>query len=143
MNVQSTTNATLTPSGRVIPSEYHSLSNQICFTNPRPKEPLQPLVQTSFKDDSGELQVSAVVFIDKNIAIPTSGGISVNFDDRDPAQPLFHVCYNAPETDGIDFMAYQVNFTLSLSQRPPTIQTILWDIDPKGSRGTITTVQTA
>ncbi len=134
----STTNSTgpiVPPPGVEISSDFKSLNSVIEFTRPRPTEPLPPLVQAYY--ENGVLEVSAVAFIDASQKIES---ISVFYDDSQDL-PTFFVTYTAPETEASEFMGYQVNFTIKLSNQPELIETFVWDEDPRTSRGTYTTVQ--
>jgi hypothetical protein len=142
--MNSTSNV-LIPPGIVIPSESNLLlSSQIRFVNSRPTNPLPPLVQTNYYSSAHQLQVCAVIFLDASNPNPINPeSITVYYDDVNIKQPTFYITYNAPETQASVFIAYQVNFVIALGQQPGTIESIVWDIDPKASRGTITTVQSA
>jgi len=134
----STTNSTgtiVTPPGVEISSDFKSLNSTIQFTRPRPTEPLPPLVEAYY--ENGNLEVSAVAFIDASQKIQL---ISVFYDDS-LETPTFYITYTAPETQASDFMAYQVNFKIELANKPETIESFVWDEDPRLSRGTYTTVQ--
>lgn len=123
------------PPGELIDSNFINLNSQINFTKSRPSTPLSPLVQTYFENEI--LQVCAVLFIDESLSIDE---ITVYYD-KSQKTPVFYTTYDAPETTASKFNAYQVNFTIALTQQPPTIETIVWDEDPTMSRGTTTTVQ--
>lgn len=127
--------STLVPPGKKINSNFKSLNSVIGFTRARSNEPLQPLVQAYY--ENGQLQVSAVAFIDVAQDIQT---IEV-FYDNTQKQPTFYITYTAPETGASEFMAYQVNFTIELASKPEVIESFVWDEDPRTSRGTYTTVQ--
>lgn len=134
----STTNLSGTPvlpPGELIDSNFINLNSQINFTRSRPTTPLSPLVQAYYENEV--LQVCAVVFIDESLSIDN---ISVYYDNTQKT-PVFYTAYNSPETTASKFNAYQVNFTINLTEQPATIETIVWDEDPTMSRGTTTTVQ--
>lgn len=127
--------STLVPPGKKINSNFKSLNSTIGFTRARSNEPLQPLAQAYY--ENGQLQVSAVAFIDVAQDIET---IEVYYDNSQK-QPTFYITYTAPETGASEFMAYQVNFTIELPSQPDVIESFVWDEDPRTSRGTYTTVQ--
>lgn len=111
-------------------------SSPIVFPNARSNKPFPPIVQAYYNGTN--LQVSAVVLIDA--AAEIFDNITVYYDDTQ-SMPRFYVTYNAPEAKASEFTLYQVDFTLDLEKQPLTIETIVWDEDPVGSRGTTTTVQ--
>lgn len=135
MSATNSSGTTVLPPGVQIDSNFVNLNSQIEFTKSRPTTPLPPLVQAYFGNEI--LQVSVVVFIDESLSIDL---ISVYYD-KTQETPVFYATYNAPETTASKFNAYQVNFTIEMPQQPKTIETFVWDEDPKMSRGTTTTVQ--
>lgn len=135
MTSTNSTSTIIVPPGKEITSSFKSLNSVIEFTRARPTEPLQPLVQAYY--ENGTLQVSAVAFIDVAQNIES---ISVFYDDLQKT-PTFFITYTAPETEASEFMAYQVNFTIEMENKPEAIETFVWDEDPRTSRGTYTTVQ--
>lgn len=135
MSTANSSSTPVLPPGELIDSNFVNLNSQITFTKARPTTPLSPLVQAYFENEN--LQVCAVVFIDASLSIDA---ISVYYDNTQRT-PVFYTTYNAPETTASKFNAYQVNFTINLTEQPATIETIVWDEDPTMSRGTTTTVQ--
>lgn len=130
-------NGTQIPTSSVIQLINQGVPVQISFMQSRPNAPLPPLVQSFYSE--GKLQVCAVVFINIETKIDQNS-ISV-FWNQDVECPNFYVSYDAPEVTSTTFLAYQVNFNLHLETQPSTINTVVWDEDPVGSRGTVTTVQ--
>jgi len=118
--------------------------SSINFTQPRPTTPLPPLVQAYFYEENNILEVCAVVFIDASAnLVPDEGSqnaINVYYEDINPT-PNFFITYNAVEGSSKNFQAYQVTFTINMNSKPSDINTVVWDEDPRASRGTETTVQ--
>ncbi len=135
MTSTNSTGTIIVPPGKEISSNFKSLDSVIEFTRARSTEPLQPLVQAYY--ENGILEVSAVAFIDASQNIES---ISVFYDNLQKT-PTFYVTYTAPETEASEFMAYQVNFTVEMANKPEVIESFVWDEDPRTSRGTYTTVQ--
>lgn len=135
MSTTKTTENIVIPPGVKISSEFKCLDSFITFTKPRNSEPLQPLGQAYYAD--GLLQISTVAFIDANQKIES---ISVYYDDTLEI-PTFYLTYDKPETEVSKFMSYQINFNIKMSDKPEMIESFVWDVDPRTSRGTYTTVQ--
>jgi hypothetical protein len=125
------------PTTSVKPFSDGGNPTQISFLNKRPNTPLPPLVQSFYNGEN--LQVCAVVFINVEANIDPRN-INVYWDE-DVLCPNFYISYDAAEAASSIFNAYQVNFNITLKNQPSTINTVVWDEDPIGSRGTITTVQ--
>lgn len=129
------TGTIIVPPGKEISSNFTSLNSVISFTRARSTEPLQPLAEAYY--ENGTLEVSAVAFIDVAQSIEK---ITVFYDDLQKT-PTFYIAYTAQDTEASEFMSYQVNFTVELPNKPETIETFVWNEDPRTSRGTYTTVQ--
>jgi len=112
---------------------------QVTFPLPRPTTPFPPLVQATFLplNGDGSVGVTAIVFIDAQANIKN---VSVYWNE-DNAYPKFDIAYDSAEVESKTFNAYQVSFSVTVPVKPTLIETIVWDEDPKASRGTITTVQ--
>ena len=112
---------------------------QVTFPLPRPTTPLPPLVQATFLPVNGDgfVEVTAIIFIDAQANIKN---VSVYWNN-DNAYPKFNIAYDSAEVKSKTFNAYQVSFSVTVPVKPTLIETIVWDEDPKASRGTITTVQ--
>ncbi|WP_395058849.1 hypothetical protein [Flavobacterium sp.] len=131
------------PPGTIIDgSIVTSLFSPVTFPNARSKKPFAPVVQAYYDSGKKNLQVSAVIFIDAAAVIPTplSNNIKVYYDNSQ-LLPTFNISYNNLEKEAKTFSVYQVNFNLSLENKPASIITFVWDEDPVTSRGTETTVQ--
>lgn len=117
--------------------------NEITFLEERPSTPLPPLVQTTFyplgnESNNGTLEVCAFVYIAAELS--EKSPISVYYQNVEPT-PNFYITYDAPEIKSAVFTQYQVTFAIGMDKKPNLINTIVWDEDPKASRGTLTTVQ--
>ncbi|MFI1771967.1 hypothetical protein [Thalassobellus citreus] len=121
------------------------LEAQISFgfvTNSSSEKPFSPLVQVSY-GDSGNLQVSAVVFVAASEK-PNFSGINKQFviSSSGEKELDFFIIYDEPEERHKVFDAYRIDFIV---ENPPEdlvqIQTFLWDEDPIASRGTTTDVK--
>ena len=121
---------------------------EINFNNPTACStyPLPPLVQTYYDSENGVLQMYCMVFIasetveNKDFTIYHNSKYTAR--GRSQALNTFFITYDTPDMSSTSFYAYSVNFAIRMD-KPTDIQTILWDTDPRGSRGTVTTVQPA
>lgn len=124
-----------------------TLDAQIGFNDTESGSLLPPLAQVawsgSVRENDLTLIISTVIFIDKNLGV-TSGSINVYWNESH-LQPLFYIDYSAPDEITNEYQAYQVNFTIGYSNHteeiPTRVETFVWDEDPEGSRGTLTTVK--
>ncbi len=123
------------------------LDAQISFgftINSSSEKPFSPLVQVSY-DSTGNLQVSAVVFVAASEK-PNFSGVNMQsvISSSGEKELDFFIIYDEPEERYQNFEAYRVDFIV---ENPPEdlaqIQTFLWDEDPVSSRGTVTTVSHA
>lgn len=135
-------------------------SGQFTFEN-NFEDPLPSLVEAKFKD--GFIEVKMLFFVDSNYIL-TGHHLVVNqlFSISNYGKPKLQfflhtndekVCYelqNHATKDGT-YHAYTVNFRTNTTTGIPDninledikiVQSFVWDIDPKTSRGTETTVQT-
>ena len=112
---------------------------QVTFPLPRPTTPFPPLVQATFLPLNGDgfVEVTAIIFIDTQADIKD---VSVYWN-QDNSYPKFNIAYDSAEVESKIFNAYQVSFSITIPVKPALIETIVWDEDPKASRGTVTTVQ--
>lgn len=113
---------------------------------------LSPLVEAYHVIDEitkeETILVRAVVFIarkeTKDLDFDIYQNCYIDLDGKPQLQ--FFIAYDLVETKETDFLVYEVAFNAAAIPYGPlskiiTIQTFLWDIDPVGSRGTVTTVQ--
>lgn len=152
---------TVKPAGFEIKKvKVKSLGFQIEFPNPRHNRPLPPTTQATINENN-ELEISIVVFVSKNTEIIADGLCVIqdfSYTNNQIPYANFYVCYDiAPESSAtfdlfqLDFIAnpkdYTPNMTLPIDLPIPNlldlkeIVSFLWDEDPLGSRGTVTTVQ--
>ena len=110
---------------------------------------LSPLVEAYYSKEKKDLLVRAVVFIAREEAKELDFGIYQNcYIGLDGSPKLqFFISFDLIETKVTDFFVYEVDFTISnipygedALSKIQTIETFLWDIDPVGSRGTVTIV---
>ncbi|CAD0007270.1 hypothetical protein [Flavobacterium salmonis] len=147
------------PAGFEIGVLANGLGYRINFPNPRHKKPLPPIAQVTI-NEKHEMEISIVVFISQNAKV-TADQLTViqDFSYTNDGTPYanFYVCYDvAPEPCSI-FDVFQLSFTANPNCFTPNskcnlpipnllelkeIVCFLWDEDPTGSRGTVTTVQT-
>lgn len=120
----------------------------VCFPDNKSKALLPPIVQANFKDNKEKIAVQAVVFIAKdeqsNLSLSIYQNSYVNIEGIPQLQ--FFICYDMLETVAKEFNVYEVTFdadpiSFDDFSEIKTIITFLWDVDPVGSRGTVTTVQ--
>ncbi len=149
------------PAGIVINDvKVSRLEVQIDFPNPRHDKPLPPISQATVNKNN-ELEISIVVFISKNTEIKGDElTVIQDFSYTNTQVPYanFYVCYDIAPEPCATFNIFQLNFTAdpkgfipndTLPKGLPTpnlldlqeIVSFLWDEDPVGSRGTVTTVQ--
>lgn len=154
---------TVKPAGVEVPKVLVSkLDFQIKFPNPRHDKPLPPTVQATI-NDSKELEISIVVFVSENTNIdPDSLCVIQDFSYTNNKTPFanFYVCYDIAPVPCSTFNLFQLTFNAINSPEGYTpngilpkdmpipnildlkeIVSFLWDEDPVGSRGTVTTVQ--
>ncbi|CAD0004819.1 MULTISPECIES: hypothetical protein [Flavobacterium] len=138
-----------------------SLGYQIKFPNPRHKKPLPPIAQVTI-NKKYEMQISIVVFISEKTKV-TADQLTViqDFSYTNNKMPYanFYVCYDVAPEPCSTFNIFQLSFKANPKDYTPNrilpkdlpipdllklkeIVTFLWDEDPTGSRGTVTTVQT-
>ncbi|GEM_PF-1182419 len=140
--------------------KVNRLEAQIDFPNPRHDKPLPPISQATVNKNN-ELEISIVVFISKNTEIKGDElKVIQDFSYTNDQVPYanFYVCYDIAPEPCATFNIFQLNFiadpkgyfpnaTLPKGLPVPNllalqeIVTFLWDEDPVGSRGTVTTVQ--
>ncbi|THF51768.1 hypothetical protein E6C50_08400 [Flavobacterium supellecticarium] len=140
--------------------KVNRIETQIDFPNPRHDKPLPPISQATVNKDN-ELEISIVVFISANTAIKGDElKVIQDFSYTNDQVPYanFYVCYDIAPEPCATFNIFQVNFTADPKGYIPNatlpkglpvpnllalqeIVTFLWDEDPVGSRGTVTTVQ--
>ena len=151
MKEQTQTNGKLlVPPGAEIIQQgiFENPCGKINFKNPTAcsTSPLPPLVQTYYDSENGVLQMYCMVYIASETFVNKGFTIYYNPDytARGRNQPLntFFIAYDTPDMSSSSFYAYSINFSMRIN-KPADIQTILWDTDPRGSRGTVTTVQPA
>ncbi|AYN05126.1 MULTISPECIES: hypothetical protein [unclassified Flavobacterium] len=120
----------------------------VSFPENRSKALLPPIVQASFENNKEKLVVQAVVFIAEDeqtdLCLSIYQNCYVNIEGIPQLQ--FFVCYDMVETVAKEFNVYEVTFyadpiPFDDFSQIKTIVTFLWDVDPIGSRGTVTTVQ--
>ncbi len=126
-----------------------SFVNQLAST-----ELLTPLVQASLTKD-GVLNVSAIVYVDVAITNLRSFLVNALLDMDDDGNPQFQFFISAnldagaPDPLGTtNYIGYQIAFEAPVGMLQDnmsmsdilTIETFLWDKDPKTSRGTVTNV---
>jgi hypothetical protein len=141
--------------------QVNNLGYQIKFPNPRHKKPLPPITQVTI-NEKYEMQISIVVFISENTKV-AADKLTVIQDfsytnDRTP-YANFYVCYDIAPEPCSTFNIFQLDFIANPKDYTPNsilpkdlpipdllklkeIVSFLWDEDPTGSRGTVTTVQT-
>ncbi|PXY40853.1 hypothetical protein DMB65_09735 [Flavobacterium cheongpyeongense] len=137
------------------------LGYRIKFPNPRHKKPLPPIAQVTI-NKKHKMQISIVVFISKKAKVtPKQLTVIQDFSYTNDETPYanFYVCYNVAPEPCSKFDVFQLNFKANpkdythngiLPKDLPIpdllklkeIVCFLWDEDPIGSRGTVTTVQT-
>lgn len=125
-----------------------------------------PVAQATVVEVNNEkvMQISIVVFVDKNSNVnPNNGDLSViqyfSYNKQKTPFANFYVCYDVKPEPGTEFEIFQLNFTADSSKAGYTpnpkskdlpipsifnlkeIVSFLWDEDPVGSRGTVTTVK--
>jgi hypothetical protein len=138
MNTLNSNCTPVTPPGTIVSSTtVKQLFTPISFPNPRSTRPFPPIAQAYY--NNGILEVSALVFVDSTIGF-TNKSFSV-YCDNSQTLPTFYVSYDEPETKASSFTMFQVSFEYPMESQPREIQTIVWDEDPTGSRGTVTNVQ--
>lgn len=117
-------------------------------------ELLPPLVQASLTKD-GVLNVTAIIYVDEAISYLRSFLVNALLNIGEAGNPQFQFFISAnleagsPDPRGTtSYIGYQITFeapqgmledTMTMSDIL-TIETFLWDKDPKTSRGTVTTV---
>ncbi|RZN82493.1 MAG: hypothetical protein EVB11_08385 [Winogradskyella sp.] len=98
--------------------------------------------QGSIEGGNLSLEVSNVVLIDSNAGI-NQDSVKIYWNES-LLLPIFYIDYDAPNNPTNDYVAYEINFAIGYGDQTenlaPRVETILWDEDPRGSRGTITTV---
>ncbi|MEL1254977.1 hypothetical protein AAEO57_14400 [Flavobacterium sp. DGU38] len=137
------------PPGVEIPTEFTKTTyvGEIKFPLNKSTDLFSPVVQAFLVD--GIITVNAVVFVDSKIAKSTEFTVVQNcyVDIEGDPQLQFFVCYNLDDKDAAkNFWVYEVNFQVQPIMpfdilKIESIQTFLWDVDPIGSRGTVTIVQ--
>lgn len=117
-------------------------------------ELLPPLVQASL-NDAGVFNVSAIIYVDASITHLESFFVTGLYNLSSIGKPQFQFYIsanlNAGSTNPIGtthFTGFQINFEAPTGLLPDnvtlseirTVETFLWDKDPKTSRGTVTNV---
>ncbi len=132
-------------------------AGKISFTN-NPEQPLLPHVE-AYRNKDESIAIRALVFINssaENPELKISQLFSINSSGKGQLQFFIHCDVEEIErlmgenTKG-EYYAYTVEFTTQDTYNFPygiglehieVVQTFLWNIDPKTSRGTETVVQT-
>lgn len=159
----STGNSIIYPPGICLPKECIKRINpagKITFEN-NFNQPLPSLVEATFnkKDNINSINVKALILINSTFklnsvnvnqlfSISNFGNCKLQFfiyTSKETAKEL------AKKREYCNYEAYTIEFSTNLETPLPegislkdikTVQTFVWDIDPKTSRGTETTVQT-
>lgn len=141
--------------------KVNNLGYQIKFPNPRHEKPLPPITQVTI-NEKNEMQISIVVFISENTKVtPDKLAVIQDFSYTNDRIPYanFYVCYDIAPEPCSTFTIFQLDFIANPNYYSPNsmlptglpipdllklkeIVSFLWDEDPTGSRGTVTTVQT-
>lgn len=137
------------PPGVKIPNEFIKTNfvGEIKFPLRKSKALFSPVVEAFLVDET--ITVNAVVFVDSKAKQTTEFDVIQNcyVDIEGDPQLQFFVCYDLDEKeDAKNFWVYEVTFEVQPILpfdilKIETIQTFLWDVDPVGSRGTVTVVQ--
>lgn len=97
--------------------------------------PIAPFV--AIKNAGGSLYIRALVFIEK---IENSDGPSMIFNDQTEKEITLFIDYYSTNNDPSTFTAWMLEYECSTDYSIDQVQTILWNTDPKTSRGTHTLV---
>ncbi|WP_445457017.1 hypothetical protein [Flavobacterium sp. HNIBRBA15423] len=155
---------TVKPAGIEIKEvKVNNLGFQISFPNPRHNKPLPTIAEVAINDNN-EMEISIVVFVSKNTDISSDDLCVIqDFSYTNDKMPYanFYVCYDIAPEPCSAFNVFQLTFnainspegytpngTLPVMPDPnildlKEIVSFLWDEDPVGSRGTVTTVKSA
>lgn len=151
----------LPPGNEIAPPNEAQIevSGNIYFEN-RFNQPLPSLVEASFNEPKTEITVKVLFFVNSEekltsvavrqlFSISNFGNCKLQFflscTDKEQAESL------KLSSSGPNYKSYTVKFTTESTEGFPKhislsdieiVQTFIWDIDPKTSRGTETTVQT-
>ncbi len=124
------------------------------------EEPLPTMVEARFDEKKGKIVVRSMIFINsdaKDIKVKISQLFCVS-TYRKPMLQMFIHCGKQmikeikKKGTGRKYQAFQLEFSTDCLPSAPKgiqlsdielVQTFLWDIDPKTSRGTVTTVTPA
>ena len=133
----------LPPPGKLIETQSVSvLTSSFQFGDDSP-EILPPITKVNWHGSAAQgnlsLSVSNVVLIDTNATI-NQNNVKIYWNDS-LLLPIFYIDYDAPNNSTNDYIAYEINFSLNYGSHSenlaPRVETILWDEDPRGSRGTV------
>lgn len=146
--------------------DFLDLKSSIAFKYDRLGQPCQPLTVAIWNKDKTLINVSTVVFIDKELSIKENDIVVkqyLSYDNNQVPFLQFFICYDQKPKHGNAFSSYRLDFEAVFGKAgytkneklekegihlpPPTqdqikfIITTLWDEDPETSRGTVTTVK--
>ncbi|WP_196888024.1 hypothetical protein [Aureivirga sp. CE67] len=147
------------PPGNNIESIVPSTSGEISFQN-NFKAPFPTVANASFDEETNEMSISILFFINSTVENPeikinqhfsigTYGECNLQFflySNEDETKRII----DSKTEDGV-YNAFTLNFKTSNTENFPeninlsdikTIQTYLWNVDPRTSRGTVTIVET-
>lgn len=111
------------------------------FSNKSPGNPLAPLVAAEFYENEGvlTLKIRATLYIDaQNTTIPT---VVLQSEKENILNFVFDYDYCEVEPTSYNIWYVEIDYTSDTVGNIDTVMTYLRDIDPKTSRGTVTTVQ--
>lgn len=133
----------LPPPGVVIQTQkVNPLTGEFSFGDSSP-EIMPPITKTAWSNNNGlNLEVTNVVLIDSSVSIDASD-VAIYWNNS-LLLPIFYIDYSAPSDSTNNYVAYEISFSIPYPNSdyiPPRVETILWDEDPRGSRGTVTGVQ--
>ena len=152
------------PAGITLPGvEVIALNYQITFPNEGHNKPMPPIAQATIidlKDSTKEMLISIVVLLSQNVNLELNNlSVIQDFSYTNDGAPYanFYVCYESVPEPSSTFNLFQLNFNADPNGYTPNtnspkkpipnlfdlteIVSFLWDEDPLGSRGTVTTVR--
>ncbi|WP_299125803.1 hypothetical protein [uncultured Tenacibaculum sp.] len=154
-----TTPSIIFPPGKVISSEVTiKTSGSIYFEN-KSKQPLPSIVEST-RNLNGSINVKALIFVNSSTPLSASaikisqlfsvsnfGNYKLQFFIHSTVEGMLDI--NKQKTSN-EYQAYTIEFTTNEETNFPegltlydikVVQTFVWDIDPRTSRGTETAVQ--